>query len=202
MARARVREREAARSFGGQRRGSLSSPRKRKTHPSALVSGRAWKPNGLFLRHALRSSISRPRATPDMALAGERAGRLAVGFALPKGVGGASARAQRNRTKRRITAPRGEEVGVVVLWLLLCCVCVAYSGLCVARPLHHHRRAAAPPPSSSSSGRHSPRSYLRRSSASRSTAYARCTRKNSPSAEGDASPCLAANVASGWRSLA
>lgn len=27
-------------------------------HPDAVVSGRAWNPNGLFLRHCLRSSVS------------------------------------------------------------------------------------------------------------------------------------------------
>ena len=35
------------------------------THPSAFVSGRAWKPNGLSLRHALRSIARRPLATPS-----------------------------------------------------------------------------------------------------------------------------------------
>ncbi len=34
------------------------------THPSASVSGRAWKPNGLFFRHALRSMSRRLRASP------------------------------------------------------------------------------------------------------------------------------------------
>ena len=35
-------------------------------HPSSFDTGRAWKPNGLSLRHCLRSSARRPLATPDM----------------------------------------------------------------------------------------------------------------------------------------
>jgi hypothetical protein len=70
------------------------------THPSALVSGRAWKPKGLSFLHALRSCANRALATPDMSRVRvrqacqvrERGPRNATGGSDLGGGGGGSCR--------------------------------------------------------------------------------------------------------------